>query len=64
MSNVRRQNNMDVSTVSSLVLAILIGAGLIIAVKADNKTQDEAVAKAYRMGRRAGRREGRKELYK
>ena len=57
MSNVRRQNNMDVSTVSSLVLAILSGAGLFIAVKVDNKAQEEAVAKAYRMGRRAGRRE-------
>ncbi len=51
---------MDVSTVSSIVLAILSGAGLIIAVKADTKTQDEAVAKAYRMGRRAGRREARR----
>ena len=51
---------MDVSTVSSILLAILSGAGLIIAVKADNKTQDEAIAKAYRMGRRAGRREARR----
>ena len=50
---------MDVSTVTSLILAILSVAGLIIAVKADTKTQDEAVAKAYRMGRRAGRREAR-----
>ena len=51
---------MDVSTVTSLILAILSGAGLIIAIKADNKTQDEAVEKAYRMGRRAGRREARR----
>ena len=51
---------MDVSTVTSLILAILSGAGLIIAVKADTKTQDEAAAKAYRMGRRAGRREARR----
>lgn len=57
-------NNRDISTVTSLILAVLSGAGLIIAVKADNKTQDEAVAKAYRMGRRAGRREERKEIYK
>lgn len=51
---------MDVSTVSSIVLAILSGTGLIIAVKADNKAQDEELAKAYRMGRRAGRREARR----
>lgn len=53
---------MNVSTVTSLILAILSGAGLIIAVKADNKAQDEAVAKAYRMGRRAGRREARRNI--
>lgn len=53
---------MDVSTVSSIVLAILSGAGLIIAVKADNKAQDEELAKAYRMGRRAGRREARRNI--
>ena len=53
---------MDASMVISLVLAMLSGAGLIIAIKADNKTQDEAVAKAYRMGRRAGRREARRNI--
>lgn len=51
---------MDASMVTSLVLAMLSGAGLIIAIKADNKAQDEELAKAYRMGRRAGRREARR----